>query len=235
MPLGKNTPKLIFKLILGIILQVAILGTLLFLPAGTFRWWRAWVFLGVYSVIGIVATAALFPGHQDLLEERFKVFHQKDQPLADKIILVMLIAIFLGIFVFIPLDIFRYHLLGRPGHLISSAGLAMFLLGFWINYLALRENPFAAPVIKHITERRQRVIDTGVYAVVRHPMYAGAIPLFIGIPLWLESYAAALLASAVFIILIARIHLEEEFLKRELEGYDAYKERVRYRLIPYIW
>jgi protein-S-isoprenylcysteine O-methyltransferase Ste14 len=226
---------LIFKLVLGIVLQMAVLGTLLFLPAGTFWWWRAWVFLGVWLVVGIVATVALFHGHRDLLNERFKVFHQKGQPLADKIILLLIFADFLGMFVFTPLDVFRFHLLDRPGPFISAAGLVMFVWGFWINFLALRENPFAAPVVKHLEERKQRVIDTGVYAIVRHPMYAGAIPLFIGIPLWLESYAATLLASAIIIILIVRIHLEEELLKRELEGYTAYMERVRYRLIPFLW
>ena len=226
---------LIFKLSVGIVLEMTILGALLFFPAGTFRWWRAWVFLGVWFVAGIVATLALFPAHKDLLAERFKVLHQQGQPLADKIILYLLFADFLGMFVFTPLDVFRLHLLGRPGPFISSAGLVMFVWGFWIYYLALRENPFAAPVVKHLEERHHRVIDTGVYAIVRHPMYAGAIPLFIGIPLWLESYAAALLASVIIVILIVRIRLEEEFLQRELQGYEAYMKRVRYRLIPFLW
>jgi len=226
---------LIVKLVVGIVLQIAVLGVLLFVSAGTFRWWRAWVFLGVWTVIGIAATAALYPGHQDLLRERLKLFHQKGQPLADKIIVFLLITGFFGMFVLIPLDVFKFHLLGRPGYFISFLGLVLFICGFWIEYLAMRENPFAAPVVKHLTERRQRVVDTGIYAVVRHPMYAGAIPLFVGIPLWLESYAAALLAAAILPLLIVRIRLEEEFLKRELEGYETYMEKVRYRLIPFIW
>jgi protein-S-isoprenylcysteine O-methyltransferase Ste14 len=226
---------LIFKLALGFVLQVAVLGALLFWPAGTFRWWRAWVFLGVWTVIGIAATSALFHGHQDLLRERLKFLHQKGQPLADKIIVFLLVALFFGMVVVIPLDVFRFHLLGKPGPFVAAAGLAMFVWGFWINYLAMKENPFAAPVVKHLKERQQRVIDTGVYGIVRHPMYAGAIPLFTGIPLWLESYAGALLASAIIPILMVRLRLEEEFLKRELPGYEAYMERVRYRLIPFIW
>ncbi len=84
-------------------------------------------------------------------------------------------------------------------------------------------------------ERGQTVIDTGVYAVVRHPMYAAGILLMIGAPLWLESYAAALLASVPVALLIVRIRIEERFLRRELEGYDAYTRRVRYRLIPFVW
>jgi protein-S-isoprenylcysteine O-methyltransferase Ste14 len=226
---------LIFKLTVGIIIEMAVLCALLFLPAGTWEWWRAWVFLGVFFVLAVAATVDLFRGHQDLLQERFKVFHQKGQPLADKIILFLIVAFFFGTLVFIPLDVFRFHLLGKPGPLVSAAGLAMFAWGFWINYLAMKENPFAAPVVKHLKERQQRVIDTGVYAVVRHPMYAGAIPLFTGIPLWLESYAAALLVSAIIPILIVRINLEEELLKLELPGYDAYMGKVRYRLLPLVW
>ncbi|RJR40603.1 MAG: isoprenylcysteine carboxylmethyltransferase family protein [Deltaproteobacteria bacterium] len=141
----------------------------------------------------------------------------------------------LGTLVFIPFDVFRFHLLGKPGPFISAAGLVMYVSGFWINYLAMRENPFAAPVVKHLQERRQRVIDTGVYAVVRHPMYAGAVPLFTGCPLWLESYAGALLASAIIPTLMVRIHIEEDLLKRELPGYEAYMNKVRYRLIPFVW
>jgi protein-S-isoprenylcysteine O-methyltransferase Ste14 len=101
--------------------------------------------------------------------------------------------------------------------------------------LALRENAFAVPVVKHQQARQHTVIDSGVYGVVRHPMYAGAVPLLVGIPLWLESYAAALLASVPIGTLAVRIVVEEQFLRRELAGYDAYTERVRYRLIPYVW
>ena len=223
------------KLILTLIIEVVVFGALLFWPAGTWDWWRAWVFLGVFFIAGGAAMAALFPGHQDILKERFKPPIQKGQPLADKIILLLFIIIFLGLFVFIPLDVFRWHLLGKPGTLVSSGGLAMFAGGWWIIYLALRENPFAAPVVKHLREKEQRVVDTGVYGLVRHPMYAGSIPFLIGMPLWLESYAAAILASAAIGLLVVRIRLEEEFLQRELPGYKAYMERVRYRLLPFLW
>jgi len=92
----EKSSKLVFRLILGIILQLAALGVLLFWPAGTLRWWRAWVFLGVHGLFGIVATIALFPGHQDLLKERLKVFRQPGQPLADKVILLLIFLIFLA-------------------------------------------------------------------------------------------------------------------------------------------
>ncbi len=101
--------------------------------------------------------------------------------------------------------------------------------------LALRENAFASPAVKHQEERHHRVIDSGIYSVVRHPMYAGALPLLIGMPLWLESYAAAMLAIIPIGTLVLRILFEERFLRLELAGYEAYTERVRYRLIPFLW
>jgi protein-S-isoprenylcysteine O-methyltransferase Ste14 len=160
---------------------------------------------------------------------------QKGQPLADKIILLFFIAMFFGLIAFIPLDVFRLHLLGKPGIVVSSLGLVLFVAGWWIMSLALRENAFAAPGVKHQEERRQTVIDTGVYGVVRHPMYAGGLLLMVGMPLWLGSYATALLASIPIGTLGLRILVEEQFLRRELKGYDAYTKRIRYRLIPFLW
>jgi protein-S-isoprenylcysteine O-methyltransferase Ste14 len=149
--------------------------------------------------------------------------------------LLLLIAAFLGLTAFIPIDVFRLHLLGRPGPLVSSAGLILFAAGWWIMTLALRANPFAAPAVRHQEERQQVAIDRGPYSLVRHPMYTGAALLFVGMPLWLESYAATMLASVPIGLLVLRILVEERFLRRELKGYDAYTHRVRYRLIPFVW
>jgi len=222
----------IFKLIVGIIIQMAFFGGLLLLPAGTLEWWRAWLFIGVIVALAVWSSLSL---PQDLLDERWKPPIQKGQPLADKIVLVLFLATFCGLIVFIPLDVFRFHLLGEPGTLVASLGLALVVGGCWIMYLSLRENAFAAPVVKHQEERHQTVIATGVYGLVRHPMYAGAVLLLVGLPLWLESYAAALLASVPIGMLALRILVEEQFLRRELKGYDAYTERVWYRLIPFLW
>lgn len=225
----------LFKLIGGVVLNVAIFGGLLFLPAGTLDWWRAWVFLGVVFVGTVASTVSVFRVNKDLLEERFKPPVQKGQPLADKIVVVLLIAAFVSVIVFTPLDVFRFHLMAKPGTVVSSLGLVLFVVGWWIMTLALRENAFAVPVVKHQKERQQTVIDSGVYGVVRHPMYAGAVLLLVGMPLWLESYAAAMLASLPIGTLAVRILVEEQFLRRELAGYGAYTERVRYRLIPFVW
>jgi protein-S-isoprenylcysteine O-methyltransferase Ste14 len=224
-----------FKLIGGVVCNVAIFGGLLFLPAGTLDWWRAWVFLGVVFVGAVASTVSLFRSSKGLLVERFKLPIQEGQPLADKIVVVLLIAGFVGVIVFIPLDVFRFHLMAKPGPVVSSLGLVLFVLGWWIMTVALRENAFAAPVVRYQQERRQTVIDSGVYGVVRHPMYAGAVLLLVGMPLWLESYAAAMLASFPIGTIAVRILVEERFLRRELAGYDAYTQRVRYRLIPFVW
>ena len=135
----------IFKLILGMILPVAIFGGLLFLPAGTSDWWRAWVFIGVVFVASVASMVSIFPGNEALLDERFKPPIQKGQPLADKIILILFVATFYGLMVFIPLDVFRFHLMAKPSTFVSSLGLVVFLAGWWIISLSFRENAFAHP------------------------------------------------------------------------------------------
>jgi len=99
----------------------------------------------------------------------------------------------------------------------------------------LRENAFASAAVRHQAERQQRVIDTGPYALVRHPMYAGSMPLVFGLPLWLGSYTAALAGIAAYAMLVARILAEESYLRRELPGYAEYMQRVRWRLLPGVW
>ena len=160
---------------------------------------------------------------------------QKGQPLWDRVLIILLVVSYMGQIVFIPLDVFRFHLVAKPGVLVSFLGLALYIAGWWIMTLAMTVNPFAVPVVRLQKERHQRVIDSGVYAVVRHPMYAGFAPMVVGPALWLESYVAALLAIIPIAVLTVRSLFEERFLKRELKGYDAYTEKVRYRLIPFIW
>jgi protein-S-isoprenylcysteine O-methyltransferase Ste14 len=225
----------ILKLIVSIISNVAIFAVLLFLPAATLDWWRAWLFLGVVFIGTVGALGSLSRDHEGLLKERLKPPIQKGQPLADKILVVLYLTAFSGLVIFIPLDVFRFHLMGKPGTFVSSLGLALLIAGWWLAYLALRENAFAALAVKHQEERQQTVIDTGVYSIVRHPMYAGGTLLMVGAPLWLESYPAALLASVPIATIALRILFEERFLRRELKGYEAYTKKVRYRLVPFLW
>jgi protein-S-isoprenylcysteine O-methyltransferase Ste14 len=122
----------------------------------------------------------------------------------------------------------------NPG-LVSFFGRALYVAGWWIMTLAMKVNPFAVPVVKLREDRHQRVIDTGVYGVVRHPMYAGFAPMAVGPALWLESYVAALVAVVPIAVLALRRHIGGAILERELKGYEAYTETVRYRLIPFVW
>ena len=231
-----NGDMLVFRtIVVGIIFNVAVIGVLLFLPAGTLNWWRAWVLLAVFFIGTVIAVISLSLGNKGLLEERLKPPVQKGQPLADKIVVLLLLASFFGLMVFIPLDVFHFHLMGGPDNFVSWLGLVLFVVGWSVAFRALKENAFAAPVVKHQAERRHMVIDTGLYGIVRHPMYAGGILVIIGMPLWLESYAATVLASVPVAMVLLRIVFEEKFLRRELEGYDEYAAKVRCRLIPSVW
>ncbi len=225
----------IFKVLYALLGNLVIFGGLLFLPAWRLNWERAWVFLGVVAISVIVTMIIAFRENEQLWNERLKPPIQEGQPLVDKIIIGVFVLAFLGLVAAIPLDVFRFHLLGKPSEIVSGLGLLLFIAGWWTIALSLKENTFAAPVVKHQAERHQTVVDTGVYGIVRHPMYAGAVLLMIGMPLWLESYAAALLAIVPIILLAVRIVFEEQFLRQELSGYDAYMERVRYKLVPYVW
>src|SRR5712691_11012204 len=136
----------IVQLIFGVVFNMAIFAGLLLLPAGTWAWGRAWVILGGVF-IATVATVVSLP--LELLDERMKPLVQKGQPLADKIIVLLLVAAFCGVLVFIPLDVFRLQLLGKPGAFVSFLGLLLFIAGWGIMAFALKANTFAAPVVKH--------------------------------------------------------------------------------------
>jgi protein-S-isoprenylcysteine O-methyltransferase Ste14 len=223
------------KVIAGVVFNVALYAILLFVPAGTFHWWRAWVFLAVTVAVMVVAIFSILPDNADLFSQRAKGIIQKGQPLWDRVLVILLVVSYAGQIVFIPLDVFRFHLAPKPGGLVSFLGLALYVAGWWIITLAMNVNPFAVPVVRLQGERHQRVIDTGVYTVVRHPMYAGFVPMVVGPALWLQSYVAALLAIVPIVVLAVRSVFEERFLKRELKGYEAYASKVRYRLIPFVW
>jgi len=220
------------KLIAGLVFNAVMYALLLFLPAGTLDWWQAWVFLAITIVVTAVAAFNIPSG---LLSERSRGVIQKGQPFWDRVIVILLLISYVGQVIFIPLDVFRLRLMPQPGAMVSFLGLALYVAGWWILSLAMKINPFAVPVVRLQQERHQRVIDTGVYAVVRHPMYTGFAPFAIGPALWLGSYPAALLAIVPVAVLAVRSVFEERFLKQELKGYDAYMEKVRYRLIPFIW
>jgi len=150
-------------------------------------------------------------------------------------LLAFMATAFLGLPALAARDVFDWHVLPGPPLVVSGVGLVLFVLGWTIIAVALHANPFAVTVVRHQDERQHSVVDTGIYSVVRHPMYAGNVLVNVGLSLLLGSYIAALLAAVPLGLLMARIALEERFLRRELPGYREYATRVRYRLLPGLW
>jgi protein-S-isoprenylcysteine O-methyltransferase Ste14 len=224
-----------FRVIARTIGGTVLVAVLLLVPAGAWRWWRAWVIVGATLLGSVAMILRLWNTDSGLLEERCKPAVQKGQPLSDKILLLSFLLTWFGLLAFTAADVFRLHLMHKPGPVVSSAGALLVAAGSWLQYRAFVDNAFAAVVVRHQTERNQTVVDTGVYSVVRHPMYAGGVLLMIGTPLWLESYAGALIATVPTVTLVLRILFEEQFLRRELKGYEAYTHRVHNRLIPFLW
>ena len=205
-----------------------ILGAVLFIPAGTIYWWHAWIFLAILISLAFFITTYFFKRSPEFLERRIK-FKEKEH--TQKLIIAIADLVFFAGFVVAGLD-FRFGWSHVPVWLVLMSDVIM-TLSYSLIFLAFRENPYAARTVE--TFPGQKLIDTGVYAVVRHPMYAGIIPMFLMIPLALGSFLAAIFIIPICAILIARTLNEEDVLKRELKGYRQYCERVRWRIIPYVW
>lgn len=190
----------------------------------------------VLLVVRTLSATVVFRVNPELLRERATVLIHHGQPWQDKVLLFLtMTTAFIGVPVVAALDVFRGHVLPAPPSLVAAAGLGLFVLGWVMKALALRENAFAVTVVRLQGERRHALVDTGVYNVVRHPMYAGNPLVNVGLALWLGSYTAALFAAVPLALLMLRIVLEERFLRRELSGYPEYAKRVPYRLVPGVW
>lgn len=224
---------MIVKLVVQTFVWFGLMGALLFVSAGTLHWPVAWAYLVLMVALSLTLGVALARRDPGLMNERLSPPIQKDQAAADKIVLsILLIAIF-GWMALMGLD-FRYGWSTVPPWAVAAGGVIL-LLGIWICYLTMMENSFAAPVVKIQGERGQRVITTGPYSYVRHPMYAGAILYFAGTALLLASWWG-LASVLIFIALLAiRTFVEEQALRTGLRGYDDYAANVRYRLIPMVW
>jgi len=164
-----------------------------------------------------MAIFSILPDNADLLSQRAEGIIQKGQPPWDRVLVILMVVSYVGQIVFIPLDVFQFHLAPKPGGPVSFFGLALHVAGWWTMTRAMKVNPYAVPVVRLQEERHERVIDTGVYAVVQHPMYAGFVPMVVGPALWLGLYGA-LLAIVPIAALAVRSVFEERFLKRELKG-----------------
>lgn len=222
------TKKLFIQAVLKFLLGVVIIGLLIFIPAGTIKYINGWIFMGILFIPMLIAGIIMMIKNPKLLKSRLDAKEkQKEQNIVIKLSGLMFIV---G-FIIAGLD-FRYSWLKLPSF-ISYIAIALFLLSYIMWAEVLRENTFLSRTIT-VTEN-QKVIDTGLYGIVRHPMYSATLILFLSMPLVLGSLISFFVFLLYPILIIVRIINEEKFLEKELNGYIDYKKKVKYRLIPFIW
>jgi protein-S-isoprenylcysteine O-methyltransferase Ste14 len=225
---------MLMKCLIQTVLWLGVIAILLFVPAGTINWTGAWIFLIETFVVSVVFGLWLARHDPELLKERLRLPIQKGQSTQDKIVTGLIVLLYLGWFAFMALDAVRFKWSVVPVWLQGPGALGV-LVACYIGYRTLRENTFAAPVVKIQKERAQTVISTGPYSYVRHPMYAGMIFYLFCAPLLFGSWWGLLWGCVLLGLFAIRIQIEEDILRKELQGYNEYAARVRYRLIPRVW
>ncbi|MGA7816918.1 methyltransferase family protein [Caballeronia sp.] len=213
------------------LLGTATMAALLFIPAGTLDYWQAWLFMAVFVVATTAITVYLAMKDPKLLERRMRAGPTAEKEPAQKIIMFFAMTGFLALLIFPALD-HRFAWSPVPTYL-SFAGDALIAVGFFLVFIVLKVNTYGASTIQIAED--QVVISTGPYALVRHPMYCGALPLLIGIPLALDSWWGLFVLVLVVPAIMWRLLDEEKFLQKNLEGYADYCQKVRYHLVPFIW
>jgi protein-S-isoprenylcysteine O-methyltransferase Ste14 len=214
--------------------EFLIFALLLFASAGTIMWLAGWGFIVLFFSGAIAITLMLSKHDPALLKERMKPLIQRDQPLWDKILLVIALIFWLGWLVLMGLDAVRFRWSMMPIWL-QMTGAAGLLFSLWICYRTFQENSFSVTVVKIQRERGQRVVSSGPYSVVRHPLYAAVLILLPSTAFTLGSWYGLIASFAIIAVIVIRTVLEDRTLMRELGGYADYAAKVRYRLIPYIW
>jgi protein-S-isoprenylcysteine O-methyltransferase Ste14 len=226
--------SLIKRMLVQTVVWLGITGALLFISAGTLDWPQAWILLAELGGLGLLSGFVIGQHDPALLRERMSGPIQKEQKSWDKVLISIFFALWMSQYVLNGLDAVRFHWSDVPLWLQVVGGLGI-AFGFYAFHVVMMTNTFAAPVVKIQSERKHQVISTGPYAYVRHPMYAGAVLMILGTPLLLGSWYGIIVAAVLLALLALRAVKEENTLKAELEGYDAYAARVRYRLVPGIW
>jgi protein-S-isoprenylcysteine O-methyltransferase Ste14 len=225
---------LAINLIVQTLVAYGLMGAIIFGAAGTLNYLGGWLYLGVMLAISVVFGAHMLRADPGLLRERLKAPVQKDQPLADKLLLIPLLLLVFGSLGFMAADAARWHWSVMP-RAVQWAGCGLVVAAYLFMYWTLRTNSFAAAVVRIQTDRGHTVITTGPYALVRHPMYFGALFYFAGTSLLLGSWWGLVTVPIFALLLGIRIGIEERALRSGLAGYDEYARRVRWRLIPFIW
>jgi protein-S-isoprenylcysteine O-methyltransferase Ste14 len=215
----------------GLLFLLLIMAALLFIPAWTLGYWQAWTFLAVYFASSLAITLYLMKQDPKLLERRMSGGPTAEKEPTQKIIMFFTSLGFIGLIVFPALD-HRFAWSHMPPY-AALAGDVFVVLGFIAIFLVFKVNTFTSATIELAPD--QRVISTGPYALVRHPMYAGALVMLLGIPISLGSWWGLLVIVAMLPALIWRLVDEEKFLARKLPGYVEYQKQVRHRLIPLVW
>jgi protein-S-isoprenylcysteine O-methyltransferase Ste14 len=207
---------------------IAVTAFLIFLPAGTVFYWEAWVFMALFSIPMLLILIYLFKRDRELLKRRLQVKEKKP----GQSILAKMFYISVCLFFFISGLDKRYGWSSVPFIIIVISEI-LFLAGYLFLFLVFKENKYLAHTV--VVEEGQRVVTTGPYAVVRHPMYLAELIMFIFAPISLGSYWAIIVNILLITLLVVRIITEEEVLLKELKGYDEYVKKTRYRLVPGIW
>ena len=228
------SPVMNTKLI-GSFIYLAFFPVILFVLAGDWRWLEGWLFSIIFLVMCFSTFLYLYFYDPALLKERFGSPIQPSQKPWDKVLLSLFFVDFLVWFAIMPLDARRYHWSPTFPFWLRALGTVVLTISIVMVFEALRENTFAAPVVKMQKERGQTVVSTGMYGVVRHPMYAGALLLFVAGPLLLGSVWGLIISLVLIVTIAVRSIGEEAMLKHELEGYSDYMKRVKWRMIPFVF
>jgi protein-S-isoprenylcysteine O-methyltransferase Ste14 len=205
----------------------------LFLPAGSLTWLAGWVFLILFFGFFTSINIWLFKHNPGLLQERMSL-GRSDQKGWDKVLFPLLLALPFAWLAFIALDAVRFHWSSIPVW-VQVIGAVILLFSFRLLFLTFRENSYLSTVVRIQEDRGHKVVSSGPYRYVRHPMYSAFIPFMVGTPLLLGSWYGVLLGLGFMVVLARRAVLEESTLREELQGYAYYMTQVKYRILPYIW
>lgn len=220
--------RLFFQALGKFFLGLIVVGVLVFLPAGTLDYWQGWLFVGVLFVPMFVAGIVLMFRQPELLRKRLEA---KEEEKEQKWVVALSGMLFIAMFVVAGLNR-RYMWWMLPDWAVFAAA-GLFLVGYLLYAEVLRENVWLSRTIE--VQEHQKVVDTGLYGIVRHPMYAATLLLFLNMPLVLGSLWAFAIMLFYIPVISKRIRNEEKVLEEGLEGYREYKQRVRYKVIPYVW
>lgn len=220
--------KLFFEAIFKFIFGIILIGLLLFVPAGTLNYSNGWLFMGLLFIPMFIAGIVMMIKNPKLLKSRFNV---KEKENSQKEVLLLSGLMFIIGFIIAGLN-YRYNWVHLPNIIVIIASI-IFILSYLVYAEVLRENAFLLRTIE--VKENQNLIDTGLYKIVRHPMYFATIFLFLSMPLILDSLISFIIFLVYPFIIAKRIKNEEEVLEKDLKGYKEYKNKVKYKMIPFIW